>query len=236
MIAAAIFDLDGTLIDTGRGIVRMMTDTLHNMGVEPADEKTIRSMIGLPLEVGLARFLGLPIDHPHVAVAVTKYKRRFHEWMVPQAADLLFPGVAEGLADLRERGLKLGIATSKHKHSAEVILQSAGIYPLLDVIAGSDSVTAPKPNPEMAWFVAAALQCRAHQCALIGDTHHDLAMGRAAQMTTIAVTYGIGSRDELEAEQPDAVVDSFSAVVSALKHHAGSSASMPASLTRETLG
>ncbi len=236
MIAAAIFDLDGTLIDTGRGIVHMMTDTLQNMGVEPADETTIRKMIGLPLEAGLARFLGLPIDHPRVAVAVTNYKRRFHEWMVPQAAGLLFPGVAEGLADLRESGLKLGIATSKHKHSAEAILQSAGIYPLFDVIAGSDSVTAPKPNPEMACFVAGALQCRADHCALIGDTHHDLAMGRAAQMTTIAVTYGIGSRDELEAERPDSVADSFDAVVSTLKHRSGLSASMVPSFSQETLG
>jgi phosphoglycolate phosphatase len=159
MIAAAIFDLDGTLIDTGRGIVRMMTDTLHNMGVEPADETTIRSMIGLPLEVGLALFLGLPIDHPHVAVAVTKYKRRFHEWMVPQAADLLFPGVAEGLTDLRERGLKLGIATSKHKHSAEVILQSAAFTRYLMSSPAATVLRPPSRTPR--WLGSSRGRCNA---------------------------------------------------------------------------
>ena len=60
MIRAAIFDLDGTLINTPAGIVRMMQDTALSMGLGPVDEPAIRAMIGLPLEAGVSRFLDLP--------------------------------------------------------------------------------------------------------------------------------------------------------------------------------
>ena len=208
-----LFDLDGTLIDTGAAIVRMMTDTIDEMGRPSVDETTIREMIGLPLEAGLARFLGRPEDHPDVATGVRLYKARFREWLVPQAASFLFPGVPEGLATLVQKGFVLGLATSKHRDSADAILRSAGIDGLFTAVAGADSVAKAKPHPAMALFVAHELGCRTDDCFMVGDTEHDIAMGKAAGMATCAVTYGIGSREALELTAPDVLAGSFADAV-----------------------
>lgn len=213
MTKAAIFDLDGTLIDTGGAIVRMMAETVEEMGYPPVHEAHVKEMIGLPLEAGIARFLKLPNDHQHVAEAVRRYKARFHVWLVPQAPSLLFPGVPEGLGHLRGKAFKLGVATSKHRGSAEAILASAGILHHFDVVAGADTVSEPKPHPAMALHVADALACHPGDCVMVGDTRHDMLMGRDAGMATVAVTYGIGALSELTQTQPDLVAATFGAAV-----------------------
>lgn len=213
MLDAVIFDLDGTLIDTPRAIVEMMRDTMTSMGLPPTDTAKIMSMIGLPLEDGVASFLDKPVNHPDVAEFVRRYKARFHEWLVPQAKTLLFPNVRSGLQDLRTSGRKLGVATSKHRASAEAILRSAGIWDLFQSVVGADCVSKPKPDPEMALMVADKLKCAPQNCLMVGDTLHDLNMGRAAQMRTCGVTYGVESAPVLAKADVDFVANNFMEMV-----------------------
>ena len=212
MIHTAIFDLDGTLIDTPKAIVSMMSATMRDMGVDAPAEADIRAMIGLPLEAGISKFLKLPLDHPDVEECKTRYKALFHEWLVPRAADLVFPGVAEGLNTLAKDGVSLGVATSKHQSSAEAILRSAGLWDFFDHVAGADDVTHPKPHPEMALLVMSRLGGAPETSVVVGDTRHDLKMAIAAGMQSIAVTYGIDDETALREASATWIAPDFSRV------------------------
>jgi HAD superfamily hydrolase (TIGR01509 family) len=216
MTYAAIFDLDGTLIDSPNAIVTMMGNALAEMGRDPPDTAVIRATIGLPLEAGAAQILGVAADDRDVAQLVGLYRRQFLDWMVPKSRDLLFDGVEDGLRRLRQDGALLGLATSKYLRSAEAVLRSAGIRDLFSAVAGSDSVVRQKPDKEMAEHVAAALGCTPDRCVMIGDTIHDLKMGNAAGMRTVGVSYGVSGAQDLHAGDPAAVADSFPEVVSIL--------------------
>lgn len=216
MTLAAIFDLDGTLIDTPNAIVQMMQDALAQMGRPPVDNDRIRRMIGLPLEQGAAFVLDTREDDPETSELVRLYRRQFQDWMVPQSSRLIYPDVKEGLHRLRGAGISIGLATSKYQSSAEAVLTSAGLLSCFDFVAGADSVTRPKPDAEMALLVATQLGCAPERCVVIGDTVHDLGMGREAGMRTLAVTYGVGTQADLIDASPDWTANSFDAVTAIL--------------------
>lgn len=212
----AIFDLDGTLIDSPRAIVSMIGSTMRDMGREPADETAIRATIGLPLECGIATLFERPVDNHEVADCVARYRRKFLDWLVPQAPNLLFPHVADGLAELYQKGVQLAIATSKYRASAEAILESAGLLEFFSTVVGADEVTNPKPHAETADLVLLRVQGSAAQSIVIGDTVHDIKMAHAAEIRSIAVTYGIGDVNDLKAVSPGWIADDFRSVASIL--------------------
>ncbi|NOR62781.1 MAG: HAD-IA family hydrolase [Rhodobacteraceae bacterium] len=220
MIHAAIFDLDGTLIDTPKAIVTMMTKAMQDIGEKPASETDIRSTIGLPLEVGISSLLFLPKDHQKVKTCIKRYKELFYEWLVPRASDLVFPGVIEGLQELSDKGIRLGVATAKHNASAKAILRAANLLSFFDHVAGADDVSRPKPDPEMALLVMDMLHSTPESSIMIGDTHHDLNMAHGADMRTIAVTYGVDDFATLNAASPTWVADSFSEATKTLLQEA----------------
>jgi phosphoglycolate phosphatase len=216
MTRAVIFDLDGTLIDTPNAIVQMMQNALLEMGLEKVHEDQIRKMIGLPLEDGAAAVLRSMPDSDDTKKLVQLYRSQFLNWMVPQSKQLLFPGVSSGLKGLKEAGWKIGLATSKYLSSAEAVLKSSEIIDFFDALAGSDSVTKQKPNPEMALYVCTQLLCEPEHTVVVGDTIHDLKMGLSAGMNTMAVSYGVGCQSEFLSANPTSIADTFDQVVSNL--------------------
>lgn len=216
MAYAAIFDLDGTLIDTPNAIVQMMQNALVEIGHGQTEEYRIRKMIGLPLEQGAASILGSDPKDDMTLELVKLYRRQFLTWMVPRSAELVFPGVQEGLIALQRAGIKIGLATSKYYSSAEAVLKAAGIREYFHALAGSDSVLRQKPHPEMAEYVCSKLDCVPQRCAVVGDTVHDLKMGRSAGMRTIAVTYGVGDPADFASAAPDWAAHNFDQVVTTL--------------------
>jgi phosphoglycolate phosphatase len=210
---AVLLDLDGTLLDTPAGIVRAFTAALADMSAPAADPLAIRATIGLPLPVAFARLLGVEADDPLVAAGVGHYQRCFREIVLPGAADLVFPGVLDGLTRLREAGYLLAVATSKFYASADVVLVAAGLRAEFDEVLGADQVSNPKPHPEMAFALLDRLGSRPADAVMVGDTSHDLLMARAAGLRSVAVTYGVHSVAELTAAEPTWLVDSFGEVV-----------------------
>lgn len=216
MACAAIFDLDGTLIDTPNAIVQMMQNALAEMGHGSVDESRIRRMIGLPLEYGAASILGSQPSDDITLELVQLYRQQFLNWMVPKSSELIFPGVLAGLDTLQRAGIKIGLATSKYYSSAEAVLKSADIWNYFHAVAGSDTVTRQKPDSEMAELICAKLDCAPDRCVVIGDTVHDLKMGRSAGMRTIAVTYGVGDVTDFGSATPDWTAHTFDQVVTIL--------------------
>ncbi|WP_299042906.1 HAD family hydrolase [uncultured Tateyamaria sp.] len=115
------------------------------------------------------------------------------------------------LTHLRARGLVLGVATNDAEAPAQAHLQSAGIAPLFDFIAGSDSGFGGKPAPGQLLAFCAELDVPAEAVVMVGDSTHDLMAGRAAGMRTVAVLTGLAPKDVL-APHADTVLPDIGAL------------------------
>jgi len=217
VLEAAIFDLDGTLVDTPYVIVQTALAALAEKGCAEPTPDAIRATIGLPLSIAFAGLLGLAEASEPVQGCVAEYRRLWRERVVPRSKEFLYPGVADGLAELHRSGLRLGVATSKAQAGAVAQLEAAGIAAFFEVVAGHDAVARPKPAPDLALHVLGKLGVVPEAAAMVGDTTHDLLMARAAGLRTIAVTYGAQSEATLRAADPPFVAHDFAGVLAILK-------------------
>lgn len=215
------FDLDGTLVDTPTGIAQTFAAVFEEFGVPSPGEAAIRRTIGLPIETAFSQLMGLAPDDAAVPVAVRTYQELFKTIVLPKAVELVFPGVAEGLAELAAEGVRMAIATSKHTPSAEALLAAAGLRPAFELVVGADQVERPKPNPDTGLLILRELGVGAAEAVMVGDTTHDLEMAHAAGMRSIAVTYGVHGAAELTAARPTWVAGTFREVVEAVLNRTG---------------
>ncbi len=209
----AIFDLDGTLVDTPAGIVQAFSCVLADNGFDAVDAQTIRQTIGLPLETAFTQLMGLVADDARLPQLVSAYQQAFREQVLPQAPELVFPGVIAGMKQLQARGVILAIATSKVAKSAHALLEAAGLLPFFNKVLGADDVKQPKPHPEMALTLMADYQVAPADTFMVGDTTHDLLMAHQAGIAGLAVTWGVHSREQLAQMKPQHMATTFGQTV-----------------------
>lgn len=217
MSRCVVFDLDGTLVDSPRGIVTTFAAVFTQLDLPTVDSATIRATIGLPLPAAFAKVLGTAEDDPVVGTCVELYQSTFRRIVLPMATQLVFAGVYDGLRALREDGFLLAVATSKYIRNAEALLTAAGLRDEFAVVVGADQVSNPKPDPESGFVVLDRLGVAPGNAVMVGDTTHDVLMAHGAGMASIAVTYGVHSVDQLLSANPTWLVDSFAGVVAAAK-------------------
>lgn len=207
MYNVVMLDLDGTLTDSTGGIAQTFNTTLGEAGYPMQPDSAIVPMIGLPLATMFERFVP-PDEHAVIPELIAAYRTLYAERAIPNAQ--LFPEVADTLRQLRDAGLLLTIASSKTSPVSRQVLAVCGIEDLFTLIMGNDCVQRLKPDPEMLLLTLEQLGYTADQSIMVGDSVHDIHMGKAAGVRTCAVTYGAGSRAELEAMEPEFVIDKFS--------------------------
>ena len=212
MIRYIIFDFDGTLADTTQGIIRCTRATLEEMGLPVASDARIQATIGLPLRACFERGTDVPEDRLDEAVAT--YRRLFDGIAVP--VTVLYDGVAQTLRTLRERGLKLAIATSRGHASLTMLLDKLGIREHFCELAATDAVARPKPAPDLALLLMERLGARPGETLVVGDTVFDVQMGRDAGCRTCGVTFGNQTREQIATAQPDRIIDNFPALLDLL--------------------
>ena len=209
MIRNILFDFDGTLADTSEGIVRCTLATLEEMGLPASTPARIRATIGLPL--GQCFLHGTDTPPERVDEACLTYRRLFNEIAIP--CTTLFDGVAETLAALHAKGLRLAICTSRSSASLHKLLEVHGIGAFFSAHTCNDDVlhlgAKPKPAPDLALMLLERLGARAGESLVVGDTVFDLEMGRSAGCRTCGVTYGNQDRTQLLTAAPDALIDRF---------------------------
>lgn len=203
-VRAVIFDLDGTLTDTTTGIVEAARVALATVGAcrPPADQ--VKPLIGLPLEQMFGRLLPPGSTAAAVAACISAYRSYYDRAIMPRTR--LFPDARDALERCRAAGVRLAVATSKLTPLAEQALAIAGARHYFDLVVGSDQVRQPKPHPEMVYLILAALAVVPQEALMVGDAIHDIAMGRAAGLTTCGVATGAANRDTLHAAGADYVV------------------------------
>ena len=204
-MAAIIFDFDGTLADTQRGIIATAQEVLRRMGREPADERALAATIGLPLKENFTRGAGL--SEADATQAVDIYREIFQTFAIP--AITLFPGVEEVLATLSARGVPMAVASSRGQFSLEGLMHHLGLdrYIPLSFVFGVETAARPKPAPDILYVILGKLGAKPEETLVVGDTTFDIEMGRAAGCYTCAVSYGNQSAGQLASASPNYLLD-----------------------------
>lgn len=197
---AALFDFDGTLADTIPLIVDSFHHTFETSGIPAFDEVVIRSWIGRPLVSVFGEYF--PGREDELIATYRTWNLAQHDALIRR-----IDGIAELLQALAERGIVLGVVSSKKADTVRQGLRVVGLEGLIDVVAGMDETTRHKPEPDPLLFAAAQLGVDPAQCVYVGDAGVDVLAARAAGMAAVAVTWGAGTREELESLGPAAVVD-----------------------------
>ena len=204
-MAAIIFDFDGTLADTQRGIIATAQEVLRRMGRGPADERALAATIGLPLRENFTRGAGLSDEEADRAVAI--YRDIFETFAIP--AITVFPGVEEVLAALSARGVPMAVASSRGQHSLEGLMHHLGLdrYIPLSSVFGVETAARPKPAPDILYVILGKLGVKPEEALVVGDTTFDIEMGRAAGCYTCGVSYGNQSAGQLAGASPNYLLD-----------------------------
>ncbi|WP_109478065.1 HAD-IA family hydrolase [Paraburkholderia sp. C35] len=210
-----VFDWDGTLMDSTAHITRSIQAACRDLGLPvPADEAA-SFVIGLGLRDALqiaAPTLD-PADYPRLAE-----RYRFH-YLVKDQTTELFTGVREMLADLRDQGYLLAIATGKSRVGLNRALDQVRLTSLFDGTRCADE-TFSKPHPAMLQELTRELGQDPVRTVMVGDTTHDLQMAINAGVSGIGVTYGAHPANTLAALEPKFVADSIASLSGWLREHA----------------
>jgi pyrophosphatase PpaX len=196
-----LFDLDGTLIDSGAAILASFhhaTETV--LGRRYADDVVMASVGGHGIHRQMAQF-----DPDRVDDLVQAY--RSHNLDLYRQIRL-FPGVDAVLERLREDGRRLGIVTVKSRMTVELTLELLPLAPFFDTVVTGDDVESHKPDPEGLLLALEKLRGDPGSAAYVGDSPFDVQAAKAAGVAAIAVAWGgIHGRDRLEPEDPEALVE-----------------------------
>jgi len=206
--SAALFDLDGTLVDSSHELVASVRDALLAVDPrEPPDDDTILLEVGKPLET-ILRELGYPADENTAGRFVDTYRRVFAA-RLESAPPRLYPHVPETLGLLREAGVRLAVVTTKHQVQAELTVRAAGLAHRFDYVHGWAEGRRHKPDPEPVLVALRALGAQKDDAIMVGDTEQDILAAHAAGVTSCAVTYGFRPVLLLRTLRPDFIVSRF---------------------------
>ncbi|MCK4021618.1 HAD family hydrolase [Streptococcus suis] len=194
MYQTILFDLDGTLTDSGQGILNSVAYALEKMGIEEPDTANLNRFIGPPLYESFSRFYQLnPED---TQSAVDAFRVYFKEKGMFE--NQLYPGIIPLLEELRTAGKTLVIATSKPEIFAKQILEHFGISHYFDVIAGASLDSSRISKADVIGYAINQLEAFPKHAVMIGDREHDIEGARMHQLPAIGVLYGYGNKQEFE--------------------------------------
>lgn len=202
----AVFDCDGTLVDSQHSIVACMGAAFVAAGLAAPTAEAVRRVVGLPLAASVARLSPLLAMAECERVAEL-YKQAFTEMRGSRPIDEpLFPGVRELLDALEAEGVLLGVATGKGRRGLRITLEHHGLLERFVTLQTADDAPG-KPHPEMLRRAMAETGAEPSATAMIGDTTYDIVMALNAGTAAIGVGWGYHPAAELRAAGAHAVVE-----------------------------
>jgi pyrophosphatase PpaX len=197
-----LFDLDGTVVDSGAIILASMRHaTRAVLGRDFDDDELMQAVGGPGLEAQMAVFAPERVDE--LVRVYRAHNEPLHDELEACA------GMEDVLVRLHEEGRRLGVVTAKRRATVELAFASVPVAHLFETVVGGDETERHKPDPEPLLLAARRMGVAPADCAYVGDSPFDIRAAKAAEMFAVAVTWGrIHDRSKLEREQPDAIVDS----------------------------
>ena len=212
MLKAALFDFDGTLVDTTEMIYQGMRHAASTiLGREDIPRETLLANVGQPLPRQM-ELMDAEKAEPLLA-AYRDHHEENHDALIRE-----FPHVAQALLRLRSAGIKVAVVTSKRRASVEMALSNVPeLRDVVDRFVTLEDTKEHKPHPEPLWrgleLVGGAPK---DEAAYVGDSPFDVEAAKAAGLTSVAVSWGAFSEDRLREAEPDHLVPDIQSAVDVL--------------------
>jgi phosphoglycolate phosphatase len=210
-LQAAIIDLDGTLVDTAGDFEFALNAMLHELQLPAIDRVFIQHTVGKGTEHLIRSTLA------QVNAAADRFDaahaRYLHHYLAVNGQyATLYPGVLEGLQQLKKRGLRLACVTNKPTALAGPLLENKGLRSYFEVVFGGDSFAHKKPHPEPLLQACAALGTSPASTLMVGDSSNDAQAARAASCPVVLMTYGYNHGQPVNGLDVDGVFDRLDAI------------------------
>jgi phosphoglycolate phosphatase len=197
------FDLDGTLTNPGLGITNSVIYALNKFGIKENDRESLYRFIGPPLADSFKEFYGF--DEQKAWTAVEYYREYFADKGLFE--NFVYDGIKDLLTELKNRGRRLYVATSKPTKYSVQILEKFELLNFFEYVSGANM---DEKNSSKSDIIRHALEVSGaplDEVLMIGDRHHDIDGAKANNIASVGVLYGYGNREEHENAGADYIID-----------------------------
>jgi len=214
----AMFDLDGTLVDSALDLTAAVDNMLQALGREPAGEDKVRQWVGNGAPVLVMRALSGEMHPAEDRVEPELFQAAFEVFLSAYTQSngryaRLYPGVEELLMHLQQAGVPMAVVTNKPMAFTTPLLQALKIDQYFDQVLGGDSLPVKKPDPLPLLNVLETTGCAPERALMLGDSRNDVDAARAAGCPVICVSYGYNHGEPVANCSPDRIVDSFAELI-----------------------
>jgi phosphoglycolate phosphatase len=205
-----LFDLDGTLTDSGEGIINCAALALQHFGIPVPDRETMRVFVGPPLHDSFIRF-GVPEDKAEEAIHI--YRSRYIP--IGKFENTPYPGIADLLQKLKEQGHRLYVATSKPEQMSIEILEHFDLAKYFTLICGASLDLSRNSKDAVIAYLLQQTETDG-EIVMVGDTAFDVLGAKMHGIPTIGVSWGYGKVEDMENAGAAAIVHTMDELYNAL--------------------
>jgi len=215
-----LFDLDGTLVDSVPDLALAVNQMLIELGLSAYSQDIIRGWVGNGANTLVKRALSgdadisTDLDELLIKRGLEIFYQTYQSFNCIETR--LYPEVIDTLTELKQRGYRLAIITNKPERFITPIIDGLGLNDLFELIIGGDSLEKRKPDPLPLHYACQQLSVNTDQCVMIGDSKNDILAAKAANMQSIALTYGYNYGEDIGIYHSELVIDNFACLLDAL--------------------
>lgn len=217
-ISAVAFDLDGTLINSAKGLTEAIDLMLKTLEYPVAGFEKVSVWIGN----GAINLVESALKDAGGESALSQFDEaydlfnRFYADVLKKGSEL-YPGVRVTLTALKEQGYRLAIITNKPSRFLPQLLKDLSLTSLFDLVLGADDVTVRKPHPAPIYQTLGAFGLYREELLFVGDSRNDIESAKEAGVATVGLTYGYNFGQLISEENPTYVIDHFEELLSILE-------------------
>jgi phosphoglycolate phosphatase len=204
-----LIDLDGTLVDSVPDLAYCVDAMMAELGLPGRGEAAVRNWVGNGVERLVQRALVNDLDgdpDPGLYARALPVFMRLYQDNTSQRSRL-YPGVREGLDQLRAGGYRLGCVTNKAERFTLPLLRDKGILDAFELVVSGDTLAQKKPDPAPLLHAARLFGVAPSDSLMVGDSRSDVKAARAAGFRIVCMTYGYNHGADIRDEMPDLVLD-----------------------------
>lgn len=215
-----LFDFDGTLIDSVPDLAIAINAMLHFVDKPSYSEDQIRQWVGNGAQTLVKRALTgqtqvkTPLDEGYFNHALEIFLTEYEKNICTRT--LLYPYVNETLSELKSRGYTMALVTNKPYKFVQPILEGLAMDSFFDYCIGGDSLERKKPDPLPLLHVCEKLGMSVDASVMVGDSKNDILAAKATGMQSIGVTYGYNYGENIEAYEPDVIINDMKEILTVL--------------------
>ncbi|EEP60994.1 HAD family hydrolase [Sulfurihydrogenibium yellowstonense] len=201
-----IFDLDGTLLDSGKDIALAANYAFEKLNLKTFSEEEIISKVGYGAKKLIEDLI--PEYPQEIKDKALEYFKEFY-YSNPVIYSKLYDGAEETLKKLKELSKKVAVVTNKYEALSTEILKKLNVIDYIDLVVGADTTSEKKPHPLPVFYTLEKLKSDKDKSIIIGDSETDVLTGKNAGIKTALVLQGYGNKDLALSLNPDYVLDSL---------------------------